>query len=196
MLNYLSEIKSPLHHFLCNHSRVNEMTSINPYPKIKTYVLSLNEYPRTYLGEQPIPVTTKMTSTMLLNNLVYAFVRTKCSRSEVSENFYIGSRIAGTNRNVEHLASLRRHIRNSDSSYSSGSSLVEYVLKEGGWANKCMVILLQEPSLRKEFIHMYPNYVNNINEEDILLFFDRWIIRVQEQAFISVLQHQCSTSVI
>lgn len=36
------------------------MTSINPYPKIKTYVLSLNEYPRTYdyLGEQPIAVTT------------------------------------------------------------------------------------------------------------------------------------------
>ena len=60
MLNYLPEIKSPLHHFLCNNSRVNEMTSINPYPKIKTYVLSLNEYPRTYdyLGEQPIAVTT------------------------------------------------------------------------------------------------------------------------------------------
>lgn len=113
-----------------------------------------------------------MTSTMLLNNLVYAFVpAVPFGRSEVSENFYIGSRIAGTNRNVEHLASLRRHIRNSDSSYSSGSSLVEYVLKEGGWANKCMVILLLEPSLRKEFIHMYPNYVNNINEEDILLFF-------------------------
>ena len=60
MLNYLSEINSPLHHFVCNNSRVNEMTSINPYPKIKTYVLSLNEYPRTYdyLGEQPIAVTT------------------------------------------------------------------------------------------------------------------------------------------
>ena len=157
------------------------MTSINPYPKIKTYVLSLNEYPRTYLGKQPIPVTTKMTSTMLSNNLVYAFVP---AGSEVSENFYIGSRIAGTNRNVEHLASLLllrqqdtkhpRQIRNSDSSYSSGSSLVEYVLKVGGWANMRTVILLQEPTFRKrkEFINMYSNYVNNINEEDILLFFN------------------------
>ena len=35
---------------------------------------------------------------------------------------------------------------------------------------------------------MYPNYVNNINEDNILLFFERWIIRVQEQSFISVLR--------
>ena len=45
MLNYLSEINSPLHQFLCNNSRVNELTSTNPYPKIKTYVLLSNEYP-------------------------------------------------------------------------------------------------------------------------------------------------------
>lgn len=30
MLNYLSELNSPLHHFLCNNSRVNEITSTNP----------------------------------------------------------------------------------------------------------------------------------------------------------------------
>lgn len=30
MLNYLAEIKTKLHHFLCNHSRLNELTSINP----------------------------------------------------------------------------------------------------------------------------------------------------------------------
>lgn len=51
-----------------------------------------------------------------------------------------------------------------------------------------MIILLQEPSLRKEFINLNPNYVSNINEEDILFFFERWVIRVQEQAFISVLR--------
>ena len=101
MLNYLSEIKSPLHHFLCNNSRVNEMTSINPYPKIKTYVLSLNGGNITYLGEQPILVNTNITSSMLLNNLVYALLSTE---NVEADNFYIGSRIAGTNRNIEHLA--------------------------------------------------------------------------------------------
>lgn len=62
------------------------MTSINSYPKIKTYVLSLNGGNSTYLGEQPIPVSTKMTSSMLLNNLVYALLSTE---SEVCDNFYI-----------------------------------------------------------------------------------------------------------
>lgn len=121
-----------------------------------------------YLGDHPIPVTTKMTSIMLSNNLVYAFVP---AGSVIAENFYIGSRIAGTNRKVENLATVRRQIRNSDNSRSNGSSLVEFVLKAGGWDNMLMVILLQEPSLRKEFINMYPNHVNNNNEEDILLFF-------------------------
>lgn len=84
-----------------------------------------------------------MTSKMLSNNLVYAFVP---AGSEVSYNFYIGSVIAVTNRNVGDLASLRRQIRNSNSYFSSGSSLVEYVLKAGGWVNMRMVILLLEPS--------------------------------------------------
>ena len=70
MLNYLSEINSPLYQFLCYNPRVNELTSTNPYPKIKTYVLSLYDSPLTYLGDQLIPLSTKMTSLMLSNNLI------------------------------------------------------------------------------------------------------------------------------
>ena len=36
---------------------------------------------------------------------------------------------------------------------------------------------------------MHPNHVNKINEEDIILFFFlRWVIRVQEQGLISALR--------
>ena len=35
---------------------------------------------------------------------------------------------------------------------------------------------------------MHPNHVNKINEEDIILFFERWVIRVQEQGLISALR--------
>ena len=150
MLNYLSEINSPLYQFLCYNPRVNELTSTNPYPKIKTYVLSLYDSPLTYLGDQPIPLSTKMTSLMLSNNLIYAFVP---AGSDIAEKFYIGSRIAGTNRNVEHLATVRRKIRNNGNSRSSASSLVEFVLKSGGWDNMLMVILLQEPSFKQKRVY-------------------------------------------
>lgn len=111
MLNYLSLINSPLYDFLYTHPRLRELTSKDPYPKIISYVESLQVYPYTFLGESLMAVSTKMTTLMLKNNLVYALLPApeKVDRNEndLGSQYYIGSRIAGTNRNVGHIALLR-----------------------------------------------------------------------------------------
>jgi hypothetical protein len=49
MLKYLKEINSPLYNFLSNHTRIKELTAIQPYPKLFANVL-FNKLPFTFFN--------------------------------------------------------------------------------------------------------------------------------------------------
>jgi hypothetical protein len=103
MLNYLNKINSPLYNFLSNHVRIKELTAIQPYPKLTTNVLN-NKLPYIFLVKQAIAFNARMTLDTIKNNIVYLLLPIN---SNESQDCYIGSRIAGSNRNVGYLDSLR-----------------------------------------------------------------------------------------
>ena len=211
MLDYLKEIKSPLYDFIMKHPRFNYLISTKSLPKINTKVLSLKKFPHVILAElasEVLPVLNKIT---LLYSSVYVFMAKNGDRTK----FYIGSRIAGSNRNKNYLEIVKK-ILEPKISKSNYSNLIEsmgieenktkglikkiltlleqFVIKVKGWSNIKLGYLVLEPSIRREYIKQSDkNYKLNVNEYDILKYLEIWIIRVQEQIFISSLNPSLNT---
>lgn len=59
MLNYLNKINNPLYKFLTNHSRVKELTAIQPYHKTIANVLG-NTLPFTFRAKQAMNFSLRM----------------------------------------------------------------------------------------------------------------------------------------
>lgn len=120
MLDYLKEIKSPLYDFIMKHPRFNYLISTKSLPKINTKVLSLKKFPHVILAElasEVLPVLNKIT---LLYSSVYVFMAKNGDRTK----FYIGSRIAGSNRNKNYLEIVKK-ILEPKISKSNYSNLIE-----------------------------------------------------------------------
>jgi hypothetical protein len=166
MLQYLASINSPLHGFLVNHPRVIQLTAKDPYPSLKLPTLSdvtslIAEFSTVVLGT--------MNPAVISYSTVYAI------GSPGDQDFYVGSRIAGSNRAGTHRQQLRRRLRsvNSDISSQSLSSLQQFVVDKGGYHNVMMGSLVIEPSLTQEFGLSSPDYTLGSNEAEILLYFER-----------------------
>jgi hypothetical protein len=101
MLNYLNKFNSSLYKILSNHNRVKELTAIQPHPNLVAKVL-YNNLPFTILANQAMVFTLRMTIETIKNNSVYVLLPIKTSEHQECN---IGSRIAGSNRNVGYVES-------------------------------------------------------------------------------------------
>jgi hypothetical protein len=68
------------------------------------------------------------------------------------------------------------------------NDLNSFVKRAGGWANITFGVVVTEVNLLHEFAIKHQDYVLSVNEIDILINCTRWMIRVQEQAIITVLK--------
>jgi len=96
--------------------------------------------------------------------------------------FYVGSTLA--NRMKKDRSEYSKLIQ-------KGSRLNDlncFVKRAGGWANLTFGVVVTEVNLLHEFAIKLQDYVLSVNEIDILINCTRWMIRVQEQAIITVLK--------
>lgn len=144
MLEYLKEIKSPLYDFIMKHPRFNYLISTKSLPKINTKVLSLKNFPHVILAElasEVLPVLNKIT---LLYSSVYVFM----AKNGDITNFYIGSRIAGSNRNKNYLEIVKK-ILEPKISESNCSNLIESM---GIEENKTKGLIKKILTLLEQFV--------------------------------------------
>ena len=126
MLAYFSSVKSPLYGFLSTHTRVLYLTGTNPYPSV-SLLTELSDI----VVEYATPVLSVVNPAVMPLSSVYLIGHPG------SLDFYIGSRIAGSNRSSSHRSELRSKIR--DNVVNPGSSnlslLQRFVVNLGGFAN-------------------------------------------------------------
>ena len=175
MLSYLEAKNSPLHPFLTSHPRFLQLSAVSPYPTITLPLVG-----SSVAAAFSFFVKAVMPTNILAFSSVYVIGHS--SRME----FYVGSRIAGSNRASTHRAQYRDSLR----SKLSLSLLHTFVRAMGGFSKILMGTLLLEPSITQKFRLSHSGYVLNLNELEILQYFERWLIRVQEQAIISYLNPQ------
>lgn len=169
MLAYLASINSPLFSFLTNHRRVRYLTSRSPFPTIG--VFSKGICLAAFFSSAVLSV---MNPTVLPMSTVYAI------GNPTSEDLYIGSRVAGSNRATGHRHELRLNLRDKGPASTKLSLLQQFIVSLGGFSNATWGFLVIEPSLATEFRFINPLFQPNANELFILRYFDQWIIRVQE----------------
>lgn len=121
MLSYLLSINSPLFHFLNNHPRVKYLTSTSPYPVLQAFSVG-----STFAAYFSMAVLSVMNPQIMPFSSVYAIGH------PLSKEFYLGSRIAGSNRAAGHRQDLRRNLRPTGGTLSL---LQEFIVSLGGYTN-------------------------------------------------------------
>lgn len=100
MLSYLSSINSPLFDFISNHPRAQYLTSTEPFP-----ILSVFSKGASLAAFFSTAVLSVMSPQVLPLSSVYVIGH------PLSEELYIGSRVAGSNRATGHRSELRKNLR-------------------------------------------------------------------------------------
>lgn len=154
MLDHLASINSPVFFFLTSDPRVKYLTSTVPYPILR----ALSEGGR---------ITAFFSSAVFsnMNPAVLPFSSVYIIGHPGSGEFYVGFRIAGSNRRTGHRRNLRRNLR---SNKFSLSLLQRFIVKLSGYNNAMWGSLVIESSLTTEFRLLNPLYGFDRNELFIL----------------------------
>ncbi|CAJ0848773.1 13235_t:CDS:10, partial [Entrophospora sp. SA101] len=178
MFKYLKGTNSPVLDYLQSNERLQHLITKDPKP-------SLAVYNDTSQGDPQTVAHHSQSMASLFNNpdlMPYAGVYLlMCNHLNT---FYVGSTLAFSNRIKKYRSEYSKLIR-------KGSRLNDFnsfVKRAGGWANITFGVVVTEVNLLHEFAIKHQDYVLNVNEIDILINCTRWIIRVQEQAIITVLK--------
>ncbi|CAJ0827275.1 6357_t:CDS:10 [Entrophospora sp. SA101] len=163
MFKYLKGTNSPVLDYLQSNERLQHLITKDPKP-------SLAVYNDTSQGDPQTVAHHSQSMASLFNN------------PDLMP--YAGSTLAFSNRIKKYRSEYSKLIR-------KGSRLNDFnsfVKRAGGWANITFGVVVTEVNLLHEFAIKHQDYVLNVNEIDILINCTRWIIRVQEQAIITVLK--------